>query len=92
MPGDEDKSGLRFIGLGTEFAAGFVGLTLLGLWIDHHFEVAPWGLVVGLFIGLVGGTYNLIRGVVSVTRRPERAEDRSEKTEQSPGPGKDNEE
>ena len=67
MPGDSDKSGLRFISLGTEFAAGFVGLTLVGLWIDRHFEVAPWGLVVGLVVGLVGGTYNLIRDVMKVS-------------------------
>lgn len=82
MPGESDKSGLRFLGLGTEFAAGFVGLTLVGLWIDRTFDTAPWGLLIGLFIGLVGGTYNLIRGVMkSAAVEPEVDDGREEEGE-----------
>jgi F0F1-type ATP synthase assembly protein I len=79
MPGGTDKSGLRFLGLGTEFAAALVGLTLVGLWIDRTFDAAPWGVLIGLFIGLVGGTYNLIRGVIAATKQGSRDEDREDR-------------
>lgn len=38
-----------------------LGFGLLGLWIDSRFESAPWGLVIGTFLGLIGATYNAIR-------------------------------
>jgi F0F1-type ATP synthase assembly protein I len=47
--------------MGFELAAGIVGLTLAGYWIDHHFGVGPWGLIVGAGLGLVGSLYNFIR-------------------------------
>ena len=68
MPGGTDKPGLRFLSLGTEFAASMVGLTLFGLWIDRHFDVYPWGILIGLALGLIGGTYNLIRQVMNASR------------------------
>ena len=31
---------------------------LLGYWIDGRFGTAPWGILGGVVIGLVGGLYN----------------------------------
>ena len=48
-------------GIGIEFAAAVAGFTLAGYWWDGHFHTSPWGLLIGIALGLVGGTYNLIR-------------------------------
>ncbi len=60
-------------GIGFEFAASVVGLSLLGLWIDRHRGTSPWGLLIGLALGLVGGTYNLIRDSLRATQEVESA-------------------
>jgi len=70
MTGGDSKAGLRFLALGTEFAAAVVGLTLVGYWVDRHFGTAPWSTVTGAMIGLVGGMYNLLRQVLPAVRRP----------------------
>lgn len=51
----------RYTGIGFELVAA-IGLSiLLGWWIDGRFGTEPWGLLVGAFIGVVGGMFNLIR-------------------------------
>ena len=57
----DQTSWIRFAGVGTEFAAAVGGLAFFGYWIDNHFDSAPWALLIGVGLGLVGGTYNLIR-------------------------------
>jgi ATP synthase protein I len=76
MAGAEKRpaSWLRFSGIGFEFAAAVAGLTLVGYWIDRHFGSEPWGLLVGLALGLVGGTYNLIRDSQAATRAAARSD------------------
>lgn len=69
MPDDDRNRGLRYAGLGIEFAAAVAGLTLVGFWIDRHFGSSPWGVLVGAAIGLIGGTYNMIREALSAGRR-----------------------
>lgn len=51
----------RFAGIGIEFAGVVVGFTLIGLWIDRHYNKSPWGVITGVSLGLIGGMYNLIR-------------------------------
>jgi F0F1-type ATP synthase assembly protein I len=63
MP-EQPKPGADWVklsGLGIELAAAVAGLTLFGYWLDRHFGIGPWGMVVGGTIGIVGGLYNLIR-------------------------------
>jgi ATP synthase protein I len=47
--------------MGAELTAALVGFTLLGFWIDRHFGTRPWGLLVCVLCGLVGGLYNTLR-------------------------------
>ena len=56
-----NPSPLRYASLGLELAAAIVGLTLVGLWFDHHFGTGPVGVLVGAGLGVVGGLYNFIR-------------------------------
>ncbi len=55
------KPQLRLAGLGFELLGAVLGFTLMGLWIDHHYDTQPWGLLVCVVLGFVGGFYNLIR-------------------------------
>ena len=59
---------MRLSGLGIELAAAVAGFTLAGWWWDRHFGTAPWGLWIGLVLGMVGGMYNLIRQALAATR------------------------
>lgn len=71
MP-EEPKRGADWVGLsglGFELVGAVAGFTLLGYWWDRHFETAPWGLIVGIVLGLIGGMYNLIRKSLAASKR-----------------------
>ena len=52
---------MKLSGLGVELVGAVGGFTLLGWLWDRYQETAPWGLVIGAVLGLIGGMYNLIR-------------------------------
>lgn len=47
--------------VGFQLAATVVGGLLLGLWLDKKYGLSPWMTLAGMFVGSVGGFYNLIR-------------------------------
>jgi ATP synthase protein I len=59
---------VRLSGLGVELVGAVAGFTLLGYWWDRHFETAPWGLVICIGLGLIGGMYNLIRRSLAASK------------------------
>jgi F0F1-type ATP synthase assembly protein I len=66
----QDKSAAsRAAGLGWELAGAVAGFALLGYWIDRHFASSPWGLLICIALGLIGGTYNLIRASLAASRQ-----------------------
>jgi F0F1-type ATP synthase assembly protein I len=76
MPRDNGPSWLRLSGIGVEVAAAVAGFTLVGYWVDRHFASAPWGLLIGLVLGLVGGLYNLVRESLVAAKSAGKADDR----------------
>jgi F0F1-type ATP synthase assembly protein I len=68
FPGDErkrvERQYLRFAGVGVQYAATILVLTLLGIWIDNRAGTAPLFLLVLLLIGFVGATWSLIQQVL----------------------------
>jgi F0F1-type ATP synthase assembly protein I len=64
----ESQGGVRFLGIGLELVGAVAGFTLIGYWIDRHYQSYPWGVVVGLALGLIGGMYNLIRQSLAASR------------------------
>jgi len=59
---------VRHSGIGLELAGATAGLALVGYWIDGRFGTAPWGMLGGVVIGLVGGLYNLVRESLAAVR------------------------
>jgi F0F1-type ATP synthase assembly protein I len=62
---------LGLAGAGFEIAAAVGGFAALGWWIDRRRGSAPWGLLIGALLGLVGGLYNLIRASLVAARKAE---------------------
>lgn len=73
-PDRRPASWIRYSGIGLELAGATAGLALLGYWIDGRFGTSPWGLLVGVTVGIVGGLFNLIRESQNAIREA-RAED-----------------
>ena len=59
-------------GIGIEFGAAVAGFGLLGWWIDRKFDSSPTALLICAGLGLLGGSYNLIRQSLAAARRAER--------------------
>lgn len=64
----------KYAGLGFEFAA-VVGLFFyFGHVADQRWQTAPWGLLTGGGIGLVGGTYLLAKEGFKMMRQLDKRE------------------
>jgi len=66
--GSDRPSWVRLSGVGVEFAGAVAGLALVGYWIDSKYDSRPWGVLIGAALGLIGGTYNLIRESLAAFR------------------------
>ena len=66
---------VRHSGVGLELAGAVAGFSLIGYWIDRHYDTSPWGLLVGVVLGMVGGLYNFVREALQATREAKQ-EDR----------------
>ncbi len=73
-------SWVRFTGVGVEFAGVVVVFALIGNWLDGLYDWKPWGVLVGLVLGLFGGTYNLIKESLAASRDAAREDDSSSKS------------
>jgi F0F1-type ATP synthase assembly protein I len=55
--------------MGLELAAAIVGLTLVGLWVDHQFGTGRKGVMIGATLGVIGGFYNFLRQALLLARQ-----------------------
>ena len=73
FPGDDrkrvERQYLRFAGVGVQYAATILVLTLLGIWIDNRAGTAPLFLLVFLLLGFVGATWSLIQQVLGPDKK-----------------------
>ena len=55
----------------------------LGYWIDRRYETSPWGVLIGVVLGLVGGLYNLVKQSLQAVREA-RIEDQDAAAKAAP--------
>jgi F0F1-type ATP synthase assembly protein I len=81
---DRQRPWLNLASAGFEIAAAVGGFAALGWWIDRRRGTAPWGLLIGALLGLVGGLYNLIKAALVSGRAAdtERAASRKRQEEE----------
>ena len=82
---------VRHSGVGLELAGATAGLALIGYWVDGRFGTRPWGTIVGVVIGLVGGLYNLVRESLEAVREAKAEDDSARDDVASKERGKDGE-
>jgi ATP synthase protein I len=92
MPGDQRFPGwIRYSGVGLELAGATAGLAVFGYWIDRRLGTSPWGILVGVFIGIVGGLYNLVKESLAAVREAgtddARANNRASDRDEDSGTG-----
>ena len=75
-------SWVRHSGIGLEFAAAVVGFTLIGYWIDNHYQSGPKGVLIGAGLGIIGGGYNLIRESLLASRDAQKGDEPGERDEE----------
>src|SRR5262252_9640358 len=63
---------VRYSGIGLELAGATAGLALVGYWIDGKFGTSPWGILIGVVIGIVGGLYNLVKESLAAAREAQQ--------------------
>ena len=51
----------KFLGYGSQLAAGVLLGVFVGRWIDKKFHCEPYGLLISVTLGLSSGLYLLIR-------------------------------
>lgn len=57
--GPSQRSAISVAMAGLEMGLVIVVLTLVGRWLDGRFATRPWLTLIGLAMGLIGGTYNV---------------------------------
>jgi len=66
-----------YLGLGTQLALSIIVFLFIGRWVDSQLETYPIFLLVGAFIGAVGGFYHFIKTVIQLgeKKKKEQAKD-----------------
>lgn len=72
---DGSPDWVRYSGSGLELAGAVAGFALIGYWIDRHYGSDPWGILVGVILGLVGGMYNFVRQSLQAAREARRSDE-----------------
>ena len=76
MPADKRfPDWVRHAGVGLELAGAVAGFALVGYWVDRHYGSGPWGLIIGVVLGIVGGLYNLVKEALQATREAQREDE-----------------
>jgi len=72
MSGQPQFNPWRYATVGLELVGGVAVLTGLGYGLDRWRGTAPWGMIGGAILGIVGGLYKLVRDVMRAQRSFDR--------------------
>jgi len=74
----------RLSAMGTEFVAAIAGMLLLGFLLDRWWGTTPVLTIIGSVVGLLGGSYNLIRQAINAGKKAPTS-DKRDRPDQRPG-------
>ncbi len=58
-----------YLGLGVQLAAVVLVFYFVGSWADAKWNTAPWLMIVGVTVGVVGGLIQFFRTVSGLTKK-----------------------
>lgn len=61
MESKETKPWARFLGIGLNLAVAILAGFFAGYWADKKLHTAPWLMIGGAALGMIGGFYNFIK-------------------------------
>lgn len=65
----QDDSNLgKLAALGLEIGVGAGLGAIVGVWIDRKWHTAPWGVLIGICLGIGAGMYVLIKEAIRVNK------------------------
>lgn len=64
----EFQKSMSVLSLGIELTIPIVVFALLGYWVDTEYNSQPTWMVVGLFVGLIVGSYNFWKIIRKLTK------------------------
>jgi F0F1-type ATP synthase assembly protein I len=68
MASGDDSNWAKYTSLGFEVAAA-IGLGAFGGWaVDQRLHSAPWGVIVGVLVGVAAGMYLLIKQAIDINK------------------------
>lgn len=70
LPPNRQSPWIRHAGIGIRYVSAVAGFGLVGWWIDSKWDSGPWGVLIGVALGLVGATYNLVRETMAAFAPP----------------------
>lgn len=74
--GEVGGGGAALAGAGIQFAISILLFLYVGQWLDRRLGWAPWGTLVGVFIGAAAGFTSIYRRLMGDLRREEEAKRR----------------
>lgn len=60
-----------YAGIGIQFAGSIVLFLYFGQWVDRRLGSAPWGVLVGVFVGAGAAFFSMYRRLMADLRREE---------------------
>ncbi|MEE8368872.1 MAG: AtpZ/AtpI family protein [Thermoanaerobaculia bacterium] len=72
-------------GLGFEMAAAVVGFSLVGYWVGGYYGNSALGITIGGVLGVIGGTYNMIRAALLASRHDSTRSKTTDRNQDSSG-------
>lgn len=58
-----------YLTVGLQLAITVVVFFFLGRWLDDTFQTAPWLMIAGLMLGIVGGLISFFRTAITLGRK-----------------------
>jgi F0F1-type ATP synthase assembly protein I len=68
MPGATDPGWGKHLGVGLQMLVGVALGYVVGNWLDKKYGWAPWGVFVGIMLGLAAGMYLLIKDAIRMNK------------------------